>query len=73
MKKFNVQYSTMRQDPVPSTWPEFTKEVKANTTKEAIEKFNLQKNQAGSNPWIVLDCWETEDLIKEEFIRVTSL
>jgi len=58
MRTFNIQYSTMRKDPTPSTWPEHTKEIEADTQKNAIEKFNLQKNQVGSNPWIVLDCWE---------------
>lgn len=56
MRSFTVQYSVMKNDPVPSTWPEHTKVVKADSAKEAIHKFN--RNREG-NPWMILDCWES--------------
>ena len=58
MAIFTVQYSVMRNDPVPTTWPEYCKTVKASNRKEAIKKVNKQKNQRGSNPWMILDCYE---------------
>jgi len=55
VKEFTVQYSVMGKDPVPSTWKEYTKQIKADSPKEAVHKFN--HNREG-NPWMTLDCWE---------------
>lgn len=55
MKTFIVQYSAPKGNQICiSDWTEYTKKVKAKTSKEAIAKFN--KNRNGT--WHILDCWE---------------
>ena len=55
MKNFTVQYSVMGKNPVATTWKEYTKQIFATSTKDAIHRFN--HNREG-NPWMILDCWE---------------
>ena len=53
MQEYTVQYSIPKGNRVAvSDWQEYTKKVKATSTKEAIAKFN--KNRNGT--WHVLDC-----------------
>ena len=47
MKTFIVQYSRPGNRPAVSDWKEYTKEIKAETDKEAIEKFNHQPAPPG--------------------------
>ena len=56
MEKYNVQYSVcgVNTNPAISEWPEKTKIIEANSDKEAIEKF--EHNREGT--WMILDCWE---------------
>ncbi len=55
MTTFTVQYSIPKNNKVAvSDWQEYTKQVKAKSEKDAIAKFN--KNREGT--WLILDCWE---------------
>lgn len=52
--KYNVQYSRPTDDGIAvSDWAEHITIVEADTTREAILKFN--KGRAGT--WMILDCW----------------
>ena len=55
MKEYIIQYSIPKYNQVAvSDWTEYMTKVKANSDKDAIKKFN--HNRQGT--WMVLDCWE---------------
>lgn len=54
MKTYIIQYSIPGNNPAVSEWIEKSKEMQAKNDKEAIEKFN--RNRDGT--WMILDCWE---------------
>jgi len=57
MKSYIIQYSIPKNNKIAvSDWQEYTKTVRAHSDKEAIAKFN--KNRNGT--WLILDCWEIE-------------
>ena len=59
MKKFNVQYSVAPVNTKPiSEWREYSKIIPANSSKEAVKKFNDLQQHLGT--WIILDCWEIQ-------------
>jgi len=57
MKKYIVQYSRPGKAIACSDWTEYTTKLMAENAKEAIRKFN--KNRDGT--WMILDCYPDEN------------
>ena len=58
MSNYIVQYSIPKGNQVAvSDWTEYMTKIKASSDKEAIHKFN--KNREGT--WLILDCWPEGD------------
>ena len=56
MQTYQVQYSRPTDTRIAvSEWLEHITDVKANSDKEAIAKFNKSHQHLGQ--WLVLDCW----------------